>query len=95
MQTFRMFCEDTPLSEGYQDLQKREYVIEATPDVLDAFERFLAHVQWCAGVGHSCFVAMDIDGDGADRFKVVSPNVRDQHPGESGVETRNGKFEVL
>lgn len=54
---------------------RKTYVIEAVPEVIDRLERFLAYVQWCAGVGHSTTVGMSIDGDGAERFTVISPHV--------------------
>lgn len=66
------------LQEGSTGLVKKTYEIEASPHVIEMFEDFLCHVQWCSGVGHSCTVGMPIDGDGADRFKVLSPDVRDR-----------------
>jgi len=67
------------------------YTIEASPNVIRNFEKFLAHVQYCASVGHSCVVGMDIDGDGADRFNVQSPDLRKS--GEEAQE-RNGHYEM-
>ncbi|MDE2099965.1 MAG: hypothetical protein KGL39_22115 [Patescibacteria group bacterium] len=52
------------------------FKISAPPEVLARFKRFLRHVEYCAGVGHSCTVAMDIDGDGPESFYVDSPNVK-------------------
>ena len=59
-------------SEG---LVKKTYTIEASPNVIANLERFLSHVQYCSGVGHSALVGMSIDGDGADRFRVISPDL--------------------
>lgn len=59
-----------------QESATRTYKITGSPDVLDRFERWLSHVQWCSSVGHSTSVSMDIDGDGADRFKVLEPDVK-------------------
>lgn len=53
----------------------KTYKISATPEVLDRFEQFLEYVRWCSSVGHSCAVKFSIDGDGADRFDVVSPEL--------------------
>lgn len=66
------------------------YTIEASPNVIRNFENFLAHLQYCAGVGHSCVVGMDIDGDGADRFNVQSP---DLPKGGSDAKELNGHYE--
>jgi len=69
----------------------RTYTIEASPNVIKNFENFLAHVQHCAGVGHSCVVGMDIDGDGADSFYVNSPNLP---KGGGEAKERQGRFEM-
>lgn len=50
----------------------KTFKIEASPNVMAAFEKFMAHLQYCGGAGHSATVAMGIDGDGADRFKILS-----------------------
>lgn len=50
----------------------KTFEIEASPNVMKAFEQFMAHLAYCASVGHSTTVAMTIDGDGADRFRVTS-----------------------
>ena len=55
-----------------KDMGTKTFEIEATPNVMEAFEKFMAHLAWCAGVGHSTTVAMSIDGDGADSFYVNS-----------------------
>lgn len=58
-------------SDGYSGGFKRTYTIEASPEVLARFEKFLSYVQWCSRVGHSCDVRFSMDGDGADRFAVA------------------------
>jgi hypothetical protein len=84
------------LVESSADLVRRTYEIEASPTVVENFERFLSHVQWCSGVGHSTAVAMSIDGDGADRFKVLSPDVKGKHPGEGSITSHDsGRFEMV
>lgn len=52
------------------------FTISTSPEVMARFKRFLRHVQWCSLVGHTCTVAMDIDGDGPDVFYVDKPNVK-------------------
>jgi hypothetical protein len=70
----------TRATDGYSGGLKRRYDIEGEPEFLARFERFLAYLQYCAGVGHSCEVKLFIDGDGADRFKVAQklPNVSEE-----------------
>lgn len=69
-------------------LVKREFTVEADPETMKRFEKFLVYVHWCAGVGHSTKVVFSIDGDGADRFNVEHPlvvgdlDVVSQHGGE-------------
>jgi hypothetical protein len=58
------------VAADYNDKKTKSYTITATPDVLERFENFMRHLQYCSGVGHSTDVVMSIDGDGADRFKV-------------------------
>lgn len=48
----------------------KTFEITAPKDVMERFEKFLSHVQHCAGVGHSTNVGMSIDGDGPDYFYV-------------------------
>lgn len=36
-------------------------------------ERFLAYVAHVGAIGHSCWVGMSVDGDGADKLKVKEP----------------------
>ncbi len=64
----------------------KQFSITTTPEVLQRFEAFLAHLQHCSAIGHSCTVAMDIDGDGADRF-TVSPKVKPRR-GRDVVESK-------
>lgn len=87
---------DVLLEAAYNELETRTYTIEATKEVLNRFEKFLSHVQWCSCVGHSTAVAFPIDGDGPDRFKVTDPeNLRDKHPGEKEIKSYDsGKFEM-
>lgn len=77
-------------SEG---MERRTYVIEASPNVIKNFERFLAHTQYCANVGHSALVGMSIDGDGADRFNVKSPDLPKVE--ESDVIDREARVETV
>lgn len=70
---------------------RKTYTVEASSEVIARFDRFLRHLQWCAGVGHSTTVAMEIDGDGADRFSVIAPAIGRQK-GE-GI-TKKGSYEV-
>lgn len=69
------------------DTVTKTFKIEASPNVMEAFEKFMAHLQYCGGAGHSANVAMSIDGDGADRFKIISgSDVR-------GEQSQEEKFE--
>ena len=52
-------------------LAEKSFRIKASPEVMARFEKFLAYVQHCAGVGHSTTVGFDIDGDGPEQFRVV------------------------
>lgn len=74
-------------------LPKDTFVVQASPDVLERLKKFLAYVQYCSGVGHSCVVGFDIDGDGADRFVVKSPKFSKVK--EAEIVDRNGAYEVL
>ena len=58
----------------------KTFEITAPKDVMDRLERFLSHVQHCAGVGHSTNVGMSIDGDGPDYFYVKPdlPKAKDE-----------------
>ena len=57
--------------------ETRTYEIKAPREVLNRFEAFLSHVQYCGGVGHSTIIGMPIDGDGAEYFNVESPKLPD------------------
>ena len=74
------------LVEQQPNTVRQRFEIEASPNVMKAFERFMAHLQYCSSVGHSANVAMSIDGDGADRFKVVSGS------DESGAQAEERRF---
>lgn len=80
-----------PVKEGYSGGVKKTYEIEASPNVISNFDRFLAHVQWCAGAGHSATIGFEIDGDGADRFKVVNPELPKIK--EADIENHTGNYE--
>lgn len=75
METFKQF---TSLNEA-SEIVTKTYTIAASPNVIEEFEKFMKYVQWCASVGHSTYVAMSIDGDGPDRFKVTEPSLEDVH----------------
>jgi len=84
-------ADDTKIEDN--GLVTKTYRIQAKPDVLERFERFLSYVQWCSSVGHSTAVAMPIDGDGADRFKCISPNVKNKHGKVRSSDS--GRFETV
>lgn len=58
-----------------EGLVKKTYTVEASPNVIKNLDRLLAHMQYCANVGHSALVGISIDGDGADRFWVTKPEL--------------------
>ena len=64
-------------SSSSPDEETRSYEIKAPREVLDRFEAFLSHVEWCGGVGHSTIIGMPIDGDGAEYFNVKKPKMSD------------------
>lgn len=49
---------------------KKTYEIEASPDVIARFERFLALLHYNSRFGHSAYFGMPLDGDGSDTFTV-------------------------
>ena len=66
---------------------KKTYTIEASPNVIKTLERFLVHLEYCCGVGHSTSVGIGIDGDGADRFKILDPKLEKND--KNDIYTRN------
>ena len=58
---------------GADTEETRTYEVKAPREVLDRFEAFLSHVEYCGGVGHSTIVGMPIDGDGPEYFNVIKP----------------------
>jgi hypothetical protein len=77
--------------------ETRTYTITAPAEVLERFERFLALVQWCAGVGHSTTCGFSIDGDGADRFEVEEnlPEFEEDDVITRGSPSGEGSYEMV
>lgn len=93
MEDFRAFITEDAADESSSDRITKTYKIEASPNVIEKFEQFLSYVQWCSNAGHSTAVAMPIDGDGADRFKCLSPNVKGKHKNVRSSDS--GRFETV
>lgn len=77
--------------------QTKTYTIRAPQEVLTRFERFLAHVQRCANIGHSTTVGMEIDGDGPDYFYVEDPKLpkgKDVSDSEKRVEVPAADYDA-
>lgn len=56
------------------ELQKETvtFQITATHDVMEAFKRLMARLEYNCKVGHSAKVGMSIDGDGWDKFNATA-----------------------
>lgn len=72
---------------------ERTYKVSGNADVLERLDKFLAYVAWCSGVGHTCTVGFDIDGDGADRLRLESG--AEVEVDEDDVRVIPGDYEVL
>ncbi len=70
----------------------RTFTVSGNADVLARIDKMLAYISWCSGVGHSCTVGMDLDGDGFDRIKVEGTVTK---VNEDDVETRDRPYEQL
>lgn len=70
---------------------KRTFTIQATPEMMDRFEAMIRSIETNCNVGHSCTVAVPVDGDGADRFRVVSGL---DAKGKVSVRTGRGPYEI-
>lgn len=57
-------------SDAEPPSKKFTVTVSGTPDFIDQVRRQFAYLQYCGAVGHSCMVAISIDGDGSDRFEV-------------------------
>jgi len=58
---------------------KKTFEIEASEEVMDTFERFLALLHYNSRFGHSALFGMYLDGDGNGRFTVRNIDEKLRH----------------
>jgi len=58
---------------------KRIFEIEASEEVMETFERFLALLHYNSRFGHSALFGMFLDGDGNGRFTVKNDLFKYRH----------------
>jgi len=77
------FSFSSELEKVAREATKKTFTIEAPPDVMRRFERFLCFLHYNGG--HSGLFAMSFDGDGADFMKVDPPPPRELKEGMRDV----------
>lgn len=70
----------------------RSYKVTANEEFLDRLDKFMAYMNYCGNVGHSCVIGLSVDGDGSERPEVKVPGIKVK---EGAVVTRNGSYEQL
>lgn len=77
------------IANSHSDEVQKTFTISSNSDFMSRFEKFLAYIQHCGNIGHSCVVGLSVDGDGSER-----PKIKEQLPKIKDAITKRDSFEI-